>query len=238
MSVIGSTKVFQSRIGVYATNPLSTSIITGNSIPTLQILKVNISSKSSLYLLPSPVTCFSKSKYKQKQIFNLNSKESNLILLDWFNSGRMKMKNFKINNGLNEEWDFSLYESFNEIFINNKRVVKDVLRLEDDSILDSTTTSYRNQVEPYSCYCTLFLFGPNLLPLLTYFKESFNNILQYKLSNPYDLIWSFTELEEGTGGIIRCAGISTERVKDWLVEVLEAGGIVDLLGRDLWTNAL
>lgn len=170
----------------------------------------------------------------------------------------MLLKNFKFNKELEgtkgEEWNFNLFETSNEIFINNKRVVKDILRLEDitnsttttfndDSITTTKTTktkttSYKNQVEPYSCYCTLFLFGPNLLPLIQYFNQIFNNILQYKLLNPYDLIWSFSELENGTGAIIRCAGISTERVKDWLIEVLEAGGIIDLLGRDLWSNAL
>lgn len=179
------------------------------------------------------------------------STDSNLLLLDWYTSGRMGMRDQE-GNGCSEEWDFLRYRSANEIFMNGKRIVRDVLLLEDETPRRECTTpnpysdqpeiphsaSYKPLVDPYSCYCTLFIFGPTLQPLLQYFTDSFSQVSQYNIPNPYDLIWSFSSLEKGQGGVVRCAGASTERVRDWLKDVLENGGIVDVIGGDLWQNAL
>lgn len=186
---------------------------------------------SSLFLLPAPVTCYARANYSQQQTFNLSS-SSNLVLLDWYTSGRMDM----VGEG-REEWAAERYRSSNEVFIDGRRVARDVLLLEDDGTGTGGKTSYYNRVSPYSCYATILLFGPALAPLLEHLKTAFASITQFKQSRPYSMLWSFSELEKGQGGVARCTGDSTEAVKNWVVQVLRDGGIEDLVGQDLWKNA-
>ncbi|KAK4703023.1 urease accessory protein, partial [Phenoliferia sp. Uapishka_3] len=197
-------------------------------------MDVRVDPDSSLLLLPSPVTCFSRASYSQIQTFRL-AQSSSLLLLDWYTSGRMSHAG-------GEEWQFSRYRSRNEVWIENKLVAKDVLLLEDDNKAGPVTngaqeTSYLHRVAPYSCYATILLFGPKMAPILGHLRAAFANITQYKQSRPYSMLWSFSELEKGHGGIARCAGDSTEAVKDWIVEVLKDGGIEGLIGADLWKCA-
>lgn len=206
------------------------------------------------------MTCFSKANYAQRQTFDLGDESSNLLLLDWYTSGRMGMSA-----GGGEEWEFTRYRSENEVRVAGRRVAKDVLLLEDEeedrverteapstaptSTSDSTApspplprhrTSYLPRVAPYSCYCTLLIRGTLFTPLLHYLSHSFTSITQYKQTHPYSLVWSFSPLEKGgeeEGGIVRCAGDSTESVKEWVCEVLKKGGIEEIVGKDLWKNA-
>jgi urease accessory protein len=154
-----------------------------------------------------------------------------------------------------EAWEFDRYHSENEIWIKGRRIAKDVLLLEDEGDRStggeeqqaeeegrrSRETTYRHRVEPYSCYATLFLYGPETLEVRSYISKTFLSLTQYTQSRPFSLLWSYSTLEGG-GGIARCAGHSTEAVKDWVSELLEArkgpGGIEELMGKDLWKNAL
>ncbi|KAF3793364.1 Urease accessory protein D [Nymphaea thermarum] len=72
-----------------------------------QILEAQVGSNALLALLPDPVTCFAGARYSQKQIFRIVS-NSNLIIVDWLTSGRHER---------GEKWDFSLYKSTNNIFL-------------------------------------------------------------------------------------------------------------------------
>ncbi|KAI5475355.1 urease accessory protein [Pseudohyphozyma bogoriensis] len=224
----GSTKVFRTRPGRYLSDTFHTT--DGISPPTRQLMSTTIHANSTLFLLPSPVTCFSEANYSQKQVFHLEA-TSSIVLLDWYTSGRMDM-------GAGEEWQFKRYRSENEIWIDGRRVAKDVLLLEDTHEKgEATETSYAPRVAPYSCYATLLLFGPSTKPLLQHLERTFSSITQYNQSNPYSLLWSFSELEKGEGGIARCAGVSTEAVREWVVQVLQDGGIETMIGEDLWKNA-
>ncbi|GAA5877052.1 hypothetical protein JCM16303_006150 [Sporobolomyces ruberrimus] len=249
----GSTKVFKSRQGRYTSNPNQ------SSKTTLQLYRLSVSPSSFLILLPSPVTCFSQAIYHQKQVVHLEDDTASLILLDWYTSGRMRFNSAAGTEGQGEAWEFERYHSENEVWIKGKRVAKDVLLLEDG---DRPTlsrgegqpphgeegeagtpreTTYRHRVEPYSCYATLFLYGPRTESLRNYISTTFSTLTQYNQSRPYSLLWSYSTLEGG-GGIARCAGHSTEAVKEWVCELLEAekgrGGIEELMGKDLWKTAL
>ncbi|ORY56193.1 UreD urease accessory protein-domain-containing protein [Leucosporidium creatinivorum] len=248
----GSTKVFKTRPGRF----LTATPLPDGTLPTTtrQLLHIKIHPSSTLILLPSPVTCFSKANYAQRQTFDLGDETSNLLLLDWYTSGRMGMK------GGGEEWDFTRYRSENEVRVAGRRVAKDVLLLEDEDRGDASPassasstpptdssasppphrTSYLPRVAPYSSYCTLLIRGSLFTPLLQHLSTSFTSITQYKQTNPYSLVWSFSPLEKGgeeVGGIARCAGDSTESVKRWVQEVLKEGGIEKIVGEDLWKNA-
>lgn len=69
--------------------------------------QARIGNDALLAVVPDPVTCFSTAKYSQKQVFNLMS-DSNLLMVDWVTSGRHER---------GEKWDFELYKSTNNIFL-------------------------------------------------------------------------------------------------------------------------
>ncbi|KAL8170785.1 hypothetical protein V2J09_022589 [Rumex salicifolius] len=55
-----------------------------------QILEARVGSGSLLVVIPDPVTCFSTARYSQSQVFRVVS-DSNLVLVDWFTSGRYEL---------------------------------------------------------------------------------------------------------------------------------------------------
>ncbi|GAA5857156.1 hypothetical protein JCM8547_009342 [Rhodosporidiobolus lusitaniae] len=262
----GSTKVFRTRPDRYLSAP---SFITPSS-STEQLYRLSVSPSSLLVLLPSPVTCFSRSRYNQRQVVHLADETSSVLLLDWYTSGRMGMDDKEKGKGA-ESWEFERYESVNEVWAGGRRIAKDALVLEDEDppgpkvesegqnvrlySADGSAsplpaqpsaakppqhaTTYSSRVSPYTCYCTLFLFGPHTAPLLASLQRTFTSITQYKQSRPYSLVWSYSPLQghPGGGGIARAAGATTEEVKEWVVHVLEEGGIAGLVGEDSWKTA-
>ncbi|GAA5894224.1 hypothetical protein JCM5296_004688 [Sporobolomyces johnsonii] len=245
----GSTKVFKTRAGRYLTAPSYASSSSSSVPSTSQLYRLSVAPSSLLVLLPAPVTCFSRALYDQHQVVHLADRTSSLVLLDWYTSGRMGMSGGGPEGatGEGEAWQFERYRSENEIWLAGERIAKDALLLEDEnapSSSPSTThgqgpTTYLARVAPYSCYATLFLFGPACASLLAHVQAAFSVLTQYKQNRPYSLVWSFSPLEghPGGGGVARCAGDSTEAVREWVTQLLGEGGIEELVGRDLWKTA-
>ncbi|GAA5923196.1 urease accessory protein UreD [Sporobolomyces koalae] len=250
----GSTKVFKTRLGQYLSDTNKAARM-GTAPPTIQQYRIAVSPASFLVLLPSPVTCFSRALYEQKQVVHLEDETASVILLDWFTSGRMGIKAKTRDQEDGEAWEFEKYRSENEVWIAGQRVAKDVLLLQDEQDANPTQqldepvrprrrldTTYRHRVEPYSCYASLFLYGPRTSYLQSHISNTFTQLTQYHQSRPYSLLWSYSPLERG-GGVARCAGHSTEAVKEWVCELLEAGGqgveggIESIVGKDLWKTA-
>ncbi|GAA5994871.1 urease accessory protein UreD [Rhodotorula paludigena] len=245
----GSTKVFKTRPGRY----LTTTPALGASNTTEQQYRLSVGPSALLVLLPAPVTCFSRARYAQRQVVRLANESSSLVLLDWYTSGRMALGKAGPDG---EEWEFESYRSENEVWLcggggdkgTTTRLAKDVLLLEDEKPPQTSpddpsaprhTTTYVPRVAPYSCYATLFLFGPQTASLRRALETSFTALEQHKLPAPYALVWSYSTLPghpEG-GGVARCAAATTEGVKEWVVQVLQLGGIEELVGKDLWKTA-
>lgn len=204
----GNTKVFRDRPGGSYSNTA------GNRSSTYQRMQVRIAANACLFLLPAPVTCFGRASYSQHQSFHLEDETSSLLLLDWFTSGRLSR---------GESWLFERYRSCNEVHKSSRRRVNDILLLEGKGIAD--------RMGGYSCYCNLFICGPALQPLLAHFRNATDALTQYKLSRSEPLIWSYSELELGRTGIVRCAAHEPEAVKDWLATQLLC--IQPLIGRDM-----
>ena len=217
--------MFKTRPGRYPTASLLPD--GSHATRTVQQMSATLAPHGSLFVLPSPVTCFSQSDYSQLQTFHL-SHLSNLCLLDWYTSGRASMASA----ALGEEWEFTRFRSSNTITVDGRPIAKDVLLLEPGGEGDD----FKPRVLPYSTYATLFLVGPALAPIRKHLVLAFAQVVQYPQSRPYSMIWSYSELE-GEVGVARCAGAGTEIVRDWVRQVLEEGGITDLIGQDLWTNA-
>ncbi|CEQ38953.1 SPOSA6832_00429, partial [Sporobolomyces salmonicolor] len=256
----GSTKVFKTRPGRYLTAPgyASSSSSSSSCSPpsTSQFYRLSVAASALLVLLPAPVTCFSRARYDQHQAVHLADGTSSLVLLDWYTSGRMAMNGGGQEGapGAGEAWQFERYRSENEVWLAGERIAQDALLLEDEPAPSrsapsaaaaaaassaSTPTTYRARVAPYSCYATLFLFGPACASLLAHVQAAFSSLTQYKQNRPYSLVWSFSPLKghPGGGGVARCAGASTEAVREWVTQLLGEGGIEELVGRDLWKTA-
>lgn len=222
----GNTKVFKDRpggsyLGTQVPAGLSgpESLSNGNakgSISTRQRMRVKIQSKASLFLLPAPVACFKDASYSQHQTFHLeDSSTSSLLLLDWFTSGRQSR---------GENWHFERYRSRNEVIVGGKTIINDVLLLEG--------SNYGKRMAHFTCYCNLFICGEPLASISEHFRSLSQDETQYQQSASNSLIWSYSELEKGQAAVVRCAGVETETIKDWLAEQLKSLEI--LVGRDIY----
>lgn len=122
--------------------------------------------------------------------------------------------------------------------------------------------SYVSRVAPYSVYATLILLGPQLEQAIAHWETAWARLTQFPQTQPYSVIWSVSplslpttkdaseanqegaEVEEGQkkkvmtrGAIVRIGGATTEEVKDFVCNMLDAGGVRALLGEDCWRTA-
>lgn len=218
--------MFKARVGKrLASFEPNARVTESQTSTTKQTLCFHVAAESILLLLPEPVTCFRHATYLQSQKFYLAEGSASVIILDWITSGRMSM---------GEEWAFSRYHSVNEVFVQGKRVAKDVVLLDDTELgggVPSRTLSER--MRPYACYAMLLLHGPQLLSIITKIMECYNRIRIFKARVPDELIWSVSHVDRTKlGVVIRVAGIETEIVKEWLKEALV--GLEALIGSDAY----
>ncbi|KAI0331963.1 hypothetical protein GY45DRAFT_1321513 [Cubamyces sp. BRFM 1775] len=182
----------------------------------MQRLQVHVSSKSALFLLPDPVTCFSAARYHQTQIFRL-AKDSSAVLLDWITSGRKS---------LGEDWAFSRYFSVNEVWIDDQRIARDATLLEErDDQGPLTPRTLAETLAPYSCYATVIMYGELVENTCRNLAAAYSAITVFKQHAPPALLWSLSPMCDGKGCIVRVAAKETEDVKNWLGKAL-----VDLEG--------
>jgi urease accessory protein len=136
-----------------------------------------------------------------------------------------------------EEWVFDSYRSSNEIWIEDKRVVKDVMLLESSNkdLINLPARSLKDRLRPYSCYATVFLFGPLVQKSISELRARYDSISQMQRSAPESFIWSLSDLENGSGVVVRAAGKETEEVKNWLRDNLR--GLADVVGREAYSKA-
>lgn len=230
----GSTKVFKTRPG-HRLADVSHSTSTAHENPasvqvTSQIFSFNITSGSTLALLTDPVTCFRSASYTQVQSFHLEDDRSSVVVLDWITSGRK---------ALGEEWAFSRYYSCNEIWVGQKRVMRDVMLLEDDNKEqeDVPPKSLVERLAPYACYATVFFHGPQTRNIIARLSRDYESIRVFKTSTPEDLLWSLSSVgpKDGVGAVLRVAALETEMVKKWLSKALE--GLQDVIGADVYRGA-
>ena len=190
---------------------------------TKQTLRFDVAADSLLLLLPEPVTCFRHASYNQHQKFHLEASAS-AVILDWITSGRMSM---------GEEWAFSRYYSVNEIYYEGKRIAKDVMLLDDSELPGVPSRPLAHKLKPYACYATLFLYGPHVMHIMAHMMARYDGIVVFKTRTPERLIWSLSLIDSSKRGIvIRVAGVTTETVKEWLMDALS--GLETIIGKDAY----
>lgn len=223
----GSTKVFKHRSGQRLASVKTVMTQDSRAISdasfTTQSISFSVAPTSTLFLLPDPVTCFENASYNQLQRFDL-SKDASIVVLDWITSGRK---------ALGEEWVFSRYYSVNEIWLDGKRIAKDVMLLEESHDPDSKMAhrTLGDKMAPYSCYAMVILYGPNVQDIINSITAQYNRISVFKQKSPGDMIWSLSPISQD-GAVMRVAGQETEIVKGWLQQAL--GGIEEIVGTDVY----
>lgn len=210
----GSTKVFKMRAIPKASSAGSSS---SNDLVTRQHIRFLLRTGSTLLLLPSPVTCYASSRYRQEQYFDLQCRETcSLVLLDWLTPGREHLSSSST--GGHESWRFESYYSSNHIRVQGRTIVRDRLLLSQPASecsrplvnpitgsLSPTELARRNA--PYSCYANVFLVGPEVQELIHTLDHEFQQIQQKVVSlgngrgsgpqgQVEPLLWSMSILEE------------------------------------------
>lgn len=196
-------------------------------------MTVNIHAGSSLFLLPDPVTCFRSARYHQTQTFRVAG-DASVVLLDWLTSGRK---------ALGEEWAFERFYSVNEVWIEDKRIARDALLLEetpaakssDGKGLELPPRSVADRMAPYGCYATVLMYGTLAQPTIQYLLESYSDITIFKHSSRPTLVWSVSPLCGGKGCVLRVAALETEEVRTWLRSALCR--LEDVVGPDAYSKA-
>ncbi|EKM61217.1 uncharacterized protein PHACADRAFT_82650 [Phanerochaete carnosa HHB-10118-sp] len=219
----GTTKVFKARPGQRYARPTGQEQL---RLETSQRVTVVVGSGSTIFLLPDPVTCFRSASYNQIQTFRLAS-DASAVLLDWITSGRKS---------LGEDWVFSKYLSINELFICGKRVARDAVLLEeeDESIKALPFRSLADRLNPYSCYATLILYGPQTTSTIEHLSVCFNAITVFKHTSRPSTVWSLTILDGGKGCVLRIAARTAEDARTWLGEALLP--LCELIGEDMYNR--
>ncbi|EIW86836.1 UreD-domain-containing protein [Coniophora puteana RWD-64-598 SS2] len=234
----GTTKVFKTRPGLRTRNSVTGPQDGGHDPQTTsQTMTVSIPDDSALLLLPDSVTCFRSASYTQIQRFHLSANGS-LAVLDWINCGRKSM---------GEEWAFTRYYSVNEVFVEGRRVARDVLLLEDPAerkstpesastdSAGSTSRTLKDQLQPYSCYAMLLLCGPLTKAVVSNLSSEYQKISIFQKAGPDRLLWSLSAVDNGRSHVVRVAGTETEDVKDWLRHHLS--GLENVVGTDAYRKA-
>ena len=116
-----------------------------NALPCRHSLRANLGTGALLVLAPDPIQCFAESIYEQRQEFHLEA-GAGLVLVDWLSAGRTAR---------GERWAFRRFESRNEVFVGDNRLMLDSLRLDpNDGPIDSPFRMGR-----FNCLATVVLAG-------------------------------------------------------------------------------
>ncbi|KAK4279514.1 hypothetical protein QN277_011287 [Acacia crassicarpa] len=135
-----------------------------------QILEARVGSNAFLAIIPDPVTCFSAARYSQKQVFRVSS-DSSLAIIDWLTSGRHER---------GEKWDFNLYRSTNNIFLEDDQPL-----LLDTILLDKEKVGHvEGYMQDYQVIAMIVLLGPKVQHVQNLVQDDVKRIMSEQLLHP------------------------------------------------------
>ncbi|KAI4351145.1 hypothetical protein L6164_005528 [Bauhinia variegata] len=190
-----------------------------------QILEARVGSNALLAIIPDPVTCFSTARYSQKQVFNV-SKDSSLVIVDWITSGRHER---------GEKWDFDLYKSTNNIFLEDDQpLFLDTILLESRNIV-----SIGEHMQDYQVIAMVILLGPQLQHIQNQVQDYVKRMMSQRFQHPSTAFSHQTGKNsdhclskpsfiascsvfgpKGAGVVVRVAAVTTESVYRFLQQQL------------------
>jgi len=185
------------------------------AIPSGHQTRAMLEAGSLLVFAPDPVQSFAGSTYSQRQAFYLGP-EGNLVLLDWFTSGRVAR---------GERWGCSHLASRNEVFVNGRVMFLDALLLSPaDGELGAN-----HRLGRFNCISTLLLLGPCVRHRATQLLEQ---VKGEPIERCGELVFSASPVADGS--VLRIAGVSVEAVGQMIRRFLAP--FSELLGDDPWSR--
>ncbi|OAD07753.1 hypothetical protein MUCCIDRAFT_136720 [Mucor lusitanicus CBS 277.49] len=237
----GNTKIFKDRVHQRLCNPAHPSSRSPTS-PSIQIINSVVTSQATLLVVPDPVTCFRDSSFQSRQLFELEDDTSQLVLLDWFTSGRITR---------GESWSFRHYSSRIDIKIAGKWIIKDAMVLEDEDYMKrldprvQDETAYAARLKPYLCFATLVMIAKPDSPLMKSVdqiqrKSEEMRLLPLTLKSEEDrkVLWSVSPILKGRGVLVRVAGMTTEQVRDFVKYECLKEGLNGIIGDGMFSKVL
>ncbi|XP_058096417.1 urease accessory protein D isoform X5 [Magnolia sinica] len=155
----------------------------------------------------------------KKQIFRVAS-DSSLVIVDWLTSGRHES---------GEKWDFELYKSTNNIFLDgNEPLFLDSVLLEQGS-----STSIADRMQDYQVIAMVILVGPKLKHVQNQVQEDVKKMMTKRFYAPASPCGTKIESEYGLpkpaliascsvfgpkdlGVVVRISAVTTESVYEFL----------------------
>ena len=164
-----------------------------NVRPCSHHFRAKLGRESLLVYAPDPVQAFAGARYEQRQEFHLES-GSGLVLVDWLCSGRT---------ACGERWAFSRFQSRNEVFLGDSRVLVDSLLMEPaDGALENHHRAGR-----FNCLALVLVIGDK-------FQAASGRLLEEIGSSPImrraSLVCSASPVRQGV--LVRIAGEEVEAV--------------------------
>ncbi|CAO3598387.1 unnamed protein product [Absidia cylindrospora] len=210
---------------------------------SIQTITTQVSSNGTCLILPDPVTSFKDSSFTSRQLIHLEDDSAQLILLDWFTSGRHTR---------GENWAFNFYASRIDIRVKRRLVIKDHMVLEDDGA-GGRDTSYAAKLRPYTCFATLIIIArassssESTTATAAPLHQSIQSILAkaedmrmypHAMKEQRDLLWSVSPCLDQRGVLIRIAGMTTEMVRDFVKDECLGQGLKDIVGEGMFGKIL
>ncbi|CAL1290804.1 unnamed protein product [Larinioides sclopetarius] len=161
-----------------------------------------VDSEALLCLLPDPLVCFKKASYNQSQKFHL-APDANLVLLDWFTSGRY-MKG--------ERWAFSKLKTVSSVFIDGKLEFR-----ESQNVHNTTFLTIEKAMKAYNIVGTCMIMGPHLEFLFSSILSQMEKCRAYGEKPNPSILFSGSSLNlsngrKSFGCIVRFAAVSVPEV--------------------------
>jgi urease accessory protein len=183
--------------------------------PCGHVLRAELEPSSLFVLAPDPIQSFAGSSYTQHQDFFLQP-GANLVLLDWFCSGRAACR---------ERWAFSRLQSRNEVFVGSERLLLDSL------LLDQThgPLNGQNRMGRFNCLALIVVTGPMMTAASA---QILGEVEALPITRRAELIISASPLRQGA--VLRIAGEHGEEVTREVRRRLEF--VAELLGDDPWAR--
>ncbi|KAI8394127.1 UreD urease accessory protein-domain-containing protein [Radiomyces spectabilis] len=203
---------------------------------SLQLIEATVASSATLLIMPDPVTSFRDSSFKSHQAYRLEDTTSQLVLLDWFNSGRLTR---------GETWAFKHYSSRIDVYHGDRLLLRDHMVLEDEEYMrtDAMQTSYAAKLYPYTCFATLIVVSDGSSSLYRSIeafqkKAEAERMLPVNVRSRQDILWSVSPLLNGRGSLVRVSGITTEQVRDFIKHQVLGKGLEEIIGSGMFSKVL
>lgn len=162
-----------------------------------QSVRARVGARALLALLPDAVQLFAGSRYRQRQVFELDP-DANLVLLDSISGGR---------SACGERWAFDSFDSRNEIRVDGKRRFLDAIRLDPED--GEIGASHR--MGRFNCLAMLVLWGPRLAAAANLLVRE---VARRPAARRSSMIFSASPLADGA--VVR---VAAERIDTALAEI-------------------